>query len=207
MNRTYRQRTRLNLNLNASRPLLREEPPAYPAPPGPGREDNGGGDDEDELDQFLRYLRTIEAEPTSTLSRQLIRAGIELPAPDSFTEESVHPKLWEVLRALADHRTFLCSTDHLSDLELYRYLWEVTLNEPNHELDDSMGDCACQIDLVSSGSDESMWIYHRYYADEAERWEWSEAFPDDPMPDRIDPPFDRDRHLPKRESHFSPPPA
>ncbi|NNM29578.1 MAG: hypothetical protein HKO57_08650, partial [Akkermansiaceae bacterium] len=149
------------------------------------------------LEEFLRYVRTIESAPTTTLARQLIRDGIELPAPETFTERNVHRKLWEVIRALARHRHFLTSTDHLTDLELYRYLWEIILNEPTHVLGESMGACACHIDLVSDGSDESLWLWHRYYASEADRQSWLAEFPGDPMPPRIDPPSDRDRHLPK----------
>ncbi|NIP96877.1 MAG: hypothetical protein GWO24_26935, partial [Akkermansiaceae bacterium] len=75
--------------------------------------------DHDGLAELFRYLRTIDSEPTSTLARQLIDDGIELPRPESFTEESVRSKLWEVIHGLARRRNFLSSTDHLSDLELY----------------------------------------------------------------------------------------
>ena len=187
MTRTsYRQRTRPD-----SPPLLKEEPPAYsPAAP--------FDPDDDELEELLRYLRTIESEPTSTLARQLIADGIELPPPQSLPEDSVYDKLWEVIHGLAHRRHFLDSTDHLSDFELYGFLWEETLSQPTHELDDHLGDCACQVDLVSDGSCESIWYWLRYYADDHDRKDWAEQFPDDPMPEPSAPPYDRDRHLPKR---------
>lgn len=180
-------------HLLGNRNRLREEPstPSSPgAPPAPD-------DDERRLAEFLRYLRTVESEPTSTLARQLIADGIELPCPATFTEESVGPKLWEVVHGLARRRTYLTSTNHLSDLELYRYLWEITLNEPAHELDDHMGSCACQIDLVSDGSDESIWLWLRYYADRNIREEWACDFPGEPIPEPATPPHDRDRSLPQ----------
>lgn len=173
--------------------VVREDPPSAaftPAPDQPG--DPGDGD----LDGLFRYLRTIESEPTSTLARQLIEDGIELPPPETFTLESVHGKLWEVVRGLARRRTFLHHTDHLDDLELYHVLWRETLNEPAHELDDAMGPCACHIDLISDGSEDSIWLWLRFYADEATRRDWGRAFPGDPMPARIAAPFDRDRFLP-----------
>jgi hypothetical protein len=111
----------------------------------------------------------------------------------------VHGKLWEVIRGLARRRHYLTSTDHLSDLELYRHLWEITLNEPAHELDDRMGECACHIDLVSDGSDESIWLWLRYYADESTRLDWASDFPGDHVPTPAPPPYDRDRHLPQPE--------
>lgn len=146
-----------------------------------------------------RYLEMLDSPPDTTHSRMLISDGIALPPPESFTEESVHEKLWEIIRGLAKRRVFLYSTDHLSDLEFYRLLWEDTMNVPTNALDESMGDCAQHIDFVSDGSEESTWLHHRYYADETSRAFWREQFPDDPpLPDRIDPPYDRDRHLPKR---------
>ncbi len=39
----------------------------------------------------------------------------------------------------------------------------------------------------------------KYYDDEEERVRWRESFPDDPIPEHEDPPYDRDRHLPKRD--------
>ncbi len=38
----------------------------------------------------------------------------------------------------------------------------------------------------------------RYYADESVRDDWADQFPGDPIPERAAPPYDRDRHLPKR---------
>lgn len=155
--------------------------------------------DLDAKEGFLRYLATIDEEPTSTHARQLIADGIELPHPDSFTESSVHDKLGQVICGLARHRCLLESTNHLSDLELYRRLWEETLNEPTYELDDAMGDCACHIDFVSSGSEEATHAYLKFYATEEDRDHWLRQFPEYEMPDHADPPFDRDQNLPQRE--------
>ena len=166
---------------------VREDPPRYGRP-----RDRA----DDSFEDFLRYLRTVESEPRSTLARQLIREGIELPPPETFTEANVHAKLWEVIRSLARHRHFLSSTDHLSDLELYRHLWEFTLNEPTHDWDNLEVPCGCCIDLISDGSDEAIWHWLRYYASPAERSRWAREFPGDPLPGPLSPPYDRDRHLP-----------
>jgi hypothetical protein len=53
------------------------------------------------------------------------------------------------------------------------------------------------IDLTSSGSDEDNQIYLKYYADEEHRNQWALDWPDDPMPDHENPPYDRDRTLPQ----------
>ena len=171
---------------------VREEPPVYTVAPS-----SGDDDDEERLEQFLEYLRTIEGRPSSTLARQLIEDGIELPPPGHFDERTVHDKLWEVIHGLARRRHYLSSTNHLSELELYRHLWEETLSEPTYELTDTMGTCARHLDLVSDGSEESVWLWLRYYASESARLDWAADFPGDGVPPALKPPFDRDRFLPQ----------
>ena len=153
--------------------------------------------DLDAEEKLLRYLLTIEEEPTTTYARQLIEDGIELPPPDSFTADSVADKLWEVIRGLAHRRTFLSYTDHLSDLELYQLLWQDVLNWPAEELDPEMENCACHIDLLSDGSEETLYLLCRYYDDPLAQSIWAEEFPDRAVPESIDPPCQRDCHLPK----------
>lgn len=60
-------------------------------------------------------------------------------------------------------------------------------------------DSACHLDILGSGSEEDVQIGLKYYDDEDERAHWHGSFPDDAIPDHEDPPYDRDRHLPKRE--------
>ena len=152
----------------------------------------------DELhDAFMAQVMAFESAPTTTLSRLLIEDGIELPPPDSFTESSVRDKLWEVIRGMAKRRHFLSCTDHLNDLELYRELWEEVLDEPSEDLSDSPFQGAWHIDLAGCGSEESTEIWLRHYADGVARDLWARDFPDDPIPDHVDPPYDRDRHLPR----------
>ena len=153
----------------------------------------------DELfDQFMQSVHAFESAPTTTLSRLLISDGMQLPSPDTFTEVAVSDKLWEVILGMAHHRNFLYSTNHLSDLELYRYLWEETLNRSFEQITPEMGDSAWHIDLTGDGSEESIRLWLRYYADKEERERWASDFPEDGIPERAKPPYDRDRHLPQR---------
>ncbi len=41
-----------------------------------------------------------------------------------------------------------------------------------------------------------IYLHMQYCANEEERQHWLRDFPDDPMPDHVDPPDDRDRFLP-----------
>jgi hypothetical protein len=55
---------------------------------------------------------------------------------------------------------------------------------------------AWRIDLIGSGSEEDIYLWMKYYADEETRRQWKSDFPDYEMPEHEDPPYDRDRHLP-----------
>lgn len=155
------------------------------------------GVDDETYAQFLKSVEAFESAPLTTLSRLLIADGIELPPPDSFTENSVSDKLWEVIRGMARRRYFLDSTNHFSDLELYQKLWTDTLNEPGEDLTNHPFPGNWHIDLVGSGSEEHTELWLRHYADEADRAMWAADFPDDVIPEHVDPPHDRDRHLPQ----------
>ena len=54
-------------------------------------------------------------------------------------------------------------------------------------------------EMVESDGDEDVQIGLKYYDDEEERFHWHKSFPEDTIPDHEDPPYDRDRHLPKRD--------
>lgn len=152
--------------------------------------------DLDATEGFLRYLLTLEQAPSSTLAKQLIRDGIELPPPDALDDASISKKLEEVILGLANLRTYLTHTDHLSDRQLYEHLWLKDLNDPEYEFDEHMGDFQTTIDFVGDCSDESMKLYHRFYADELDRDWWMSENPDYEMPEMEPAPYDRDSHLP-----------
>jgi hypothetical protein len=132
-----------------------------------------------------------------------VDAGVELPVPESIDDRQLATKLSEVIDGLARMRVFLSQTDHLSDRELYTLLWGDTLREPvkNMPLDESS---AWHIDLLGGGGEEDTRLYMKYYADEETRRRWLVDFPDDEMPLREEPPYDRDRHLPQAHSGAKP---
>jgi hypothetical protein len=157
--------------------------------------------DLDATEGFFRYLLALEGRPTSSLAKQLIRNGVELPPPDRLDDLSLSAKLNEIIEGLAKLRNYLVHTDHLSDRELYEQLWNDTLNEPDHELDESMGDYQTTIDLVGDFSPISLQLYHRYYADEIDRGWWLRENPGYDMPEMEPAPYDRDRFLPQNPLH------
>jgi hypothetical protein len=84
----------------------------------------------------------------------------------------------------------------LSDRELYQLLWGDGLHEDTKDMvmDESS---ACHIDLLSGGSEEDNQPYLKYYADDEEREQWHRDYPEDSIPDHVDPPYDRDQYLPQ----------
>jgi len=151
---------------------------------------------------FWRHVVEYEEAPWTTHFQQLERAGVSMPAPETLNDQDVTAKLWEVINKLAQLRIFLEETDHLSDRQLYTTLWSDELREETKDvlLDQAS---ACHYQLLSSGSDEDNQLYLKYYADENWRKDWQAEYPDDPMPDHEDPPYDRDRLLP--QPHYGPP--
>ena len=151
---------------------------------------------------FWEQVVDYEESPWTTNFQQLEEAGVSLPPPDSLTDKELTEKLWEVIHKLALLRVFIEDTDHLSDRELYTHLWTDSLREETKALPPA-ANCACHIQLLGGGSDEDNELYLKYYADEASRRLWQRDFPNDPIPKHQDPPYDRDRLLPKPD--YGPP--
>jgi len=91
---------------------------------------------------------------------------------------------------------FLTNTDHLSDSDLYSALWHRVLRDEVPVLPDVPGS-ASHVDMVGTGSEEDIRLYLRCYADEDWRGQWVVDFPDYDVPAHVDPPYDRDGHLPR----------
>jgi len=153
--------------------------------------------------QFWLSVAAYEQAPWTTHFQELLDAGVELPAPESMDDLQLAAKLSEVVDGLARMRVFLSQTDHLSDRELYTLLWKDTLREPVKDMprDESS---AWHIDLLSGGGEEDTRLYMKYYADEETRRGWLADFPDDEMPPHEEPPYDRDRFLPRANGRAEP---
>lgn len=146
---------------------------------------------------FLEGLLVLEEGSTVSLAERLDEAGIRLPPVEDLDPGEVSDKLWEVIHGLARLKVYLMHTDHLSDRELYEHLLE-DLREPDMPVPEGLRGCGV-FDFTSSGAPEEMEVFLACYADSRFRRLWREEFPHEPLPERRDPPFDRDRHLPRPE--------
>jgi hypothetical protein len=145
-------------------------------------------------EQFLNNVLAFESKATTTNFDQRTRAGVALPDPKNVSDADMHATLWAVIHALARLSVFLNWTNHLSDRQLYEVLWTDILREEIPMLPESNGG-AWMIDLP--GDDPDLQLYLKHYASEDYRQHWLEHEPEFKMPPHEDPPYDRDRHLPK----------
>jgi hypothetical protein len=151
---------------------------------------------EETEEAFWNYVVEYEEAPWTTNFQQLENAGVSLPPPDSLTDEELTAKLWDMIHKLALLHVFIEQTNHLSDRELYTHLWTDSLREETKALP-LAANCMCHIQLLGGCSEEDMQLYLKYYADDDFRRQWQKDWPRDPIPKHEDPPYDRDRLLPK----------
>ncbi len=156
-------------------------------------------DEEKDLkDQFQDYIDAFENAEERPLSAVLPEAGVSLPVVEDLDDSQLNEKLWEIINKLALFGTFLHNTNHLSDRELYAELRNEIFPEPTVLIPEDLS-FSQHIDMVGSGSEEHTHLYMKYYADEEYRRQWLEEWPNDRLPEREKPPYDRDRFLPQPE--------
>jgi hypothetical protein len=144
---------------------------------------------------FLQHVLALETYGEVPPFGVLQQEGLDFPPPEKLDDTVLSLKLWELIRVLAEHRLYLYCTDHLSDRELYAWLWHDALRQGLMGFGLPFGNC--HLDVLGGCSDQDIILSMRYYTDDEERARWATEFPDFPMPPREKPPFDRDRHLPK----------
>lgn len=144
---------------------------------------------------FIKHALSMEAHGFIRPIDVLARNGVPLPSPDELDDAGVHDALWKLIHACAEHRLYLYRTDHLSDHELYSYLWSEGLRR--EVMGFGLPNGNVHLDVIGSGNDEDTLIALRFYYDEDDRESWSREFPEFPIPPRQRLPYDRDRYLPK----------
>jgi len=147
-------------------------------------------------EEFLRHVLEYETAQPISLYTMLENSGLAIPNPNEVDDEALPGKLREIVETMASLGAFLLHTNHLSDRQLYEYLYIEGLREEAVLFPENPS-YAYMIDLTGSGGEEDNQTYLKYYADEEHRTQWKQDWPDDPVPDHQDPPFDRDRQLPQ----------
>ena len=147
-------------------------------------------------EKFLEQVLAFERAETDTNFNRLERRGVVMPPAAELDDASLREKLAEIIVELATLRSFIEDTDHLSDRELYEWLWRDGLRSPTEDMS-SIPEGAWHTSPIGSGSEEDIAIWLKYYADEEERRRWHHDFPNDTIPEHESLPYDRDRHLPR----------
>lgn len=147
-------------------------------------------------EQFWSNVLAYESAGETCRLIQLEEMGVALPAPEELDDDALTAKLWEVIHSLAKLDVFLTQTDHLSDRELYEYLWHDGLREISADLPPGSG-WINHLDVLGSGSEEDCQLYLQYYADDEYREHWRKDFPNEAIPAHVDLPYDRDSKLPQ----------
>ena len=147
-------------------------------------------------EEFLRHVLEYETAEPISLMTLLENSGLQVPPPDTLENDTLEVKLKELIDRMSQLGAYLLHTNHLTDRGLYDYLYRDGLREEAVLFPENPS-YAYMIDLTGSGSDEDNQIYLKYYADEEHRRQWAHDWPDDPLPEHEEPPFDRDRFLPQ----------
>ena len=147
-------------------------------------------------EEFLRHVLEYETAEQISLLRLLENSGLEVLPPESLDDDALKIKLKEMIDRMATLGAYLLHTNHLSDRDLYEYLYHEALREETVLFPENPS-YAYMIDLTGSGSEDDNQTYLKYYADEQYRRQWAHDWPDDRMPEHEEPPFDRDRFLPQ----------
>ena len=147
-------------------------------------------------EEFLRHVLEYETAEQISLLRLLENSGLEIPAPESLDDDALKIKLKDIIDRMASVGSYLLHTNHVSDRDLYGYLYHEALREETVLFPENPS-YAYMIDLTGSGSEDDNQTYLKYYADDEYRRQWAHDWPNDPMPEHEEPPFDRDRFLPQ----------
>ena len=148
-------------------------------------------------EKFLESVLAYEEVTPVVPFDELVKRGLQIPAPEGLSESQLSVKLAELVREMALLGIYLSSTDHVSDRELYRLLWTELLREPTTLMPDNP-EFACHLDVIGGCSEDDIQIYLKHYADEDMRERWAPHFPEDSIPPHEPLPYDRDRFLPQR---------
>jgi hypothetical protein len=147
-------------------------------------------------EEFLSHVIEYETAEPISLFHLLEDAGFQISAPGVLDDQQLAPKLQALIHRLSMLGAYLKHTDHLSDRELYVYLYNDGLREEAVLFPENPS-YAYIIDLTGSGSEADNQTYLKYYADEEHRRSWARDWPADPMPEHTAAPYNRDSKLPQ----------
>ncbi|HEU4833643.1 MAG TPA: hypothetical protein VFS90_04480, partial [Pyrinomonadaceae bacterium] len=80
-------------------------------------------------EEFLRHVLEYETAEQISLLRLLENSGLEVLPPESLDDDALKIKLKEMIERMASVGAYVLHTNHLSDRDLYEYLYREALRE------------------------------------------------------------------------------
>lgn len=169
-------------------------------------------DNADFEETLLRQMLEYETREPIAPFTLLQNAGFIISAPEQLDDTALTTKLQELIHQLASVGIYLQRTNHLSDRELYEFLYNDELrNEarlfpenPNYAYIINLA--GLDLDhLIETGGSVDVRPYLTYYASKQERQQFARVFPELSLPSRKNAPYDRDRFCPEPPQSSGPP--
>src|ERR1043165_2631149 len=130
------------------------------------------------MSEPLEIMDPFDDCPHRTGREILRRHGYEPLPPEQVDDFQMRGRLWEFIYALAGRRFFLSDTNHLSDRELYTWLYNEWLDEETCDIPPEAEWNTRMSPNEPTGRDEDTAIWLRFYADEETREQAGIDFPD-----------------------------
>src|SRR6185436_9069587 len=74
-------------------------------------------------EEFLRHVLEYETAEPISLMKLIENSGMQVPAPDTLDDDALKVKLKELIERMSQLGAFLLHTNHLSDRQLYDFLF------------------------------------------------------------------------------------
>jgi hypothetical protein len=118
--------------------------------------------------EYLASMLAWERAPVLPIARWF-QPTLELPHPDSISDEEITAHLWSTIHKLYDRHIALEFTDHLSDRELYCLILRDILPSPEKMLETRS--TYLHWHCLDPSTDPETWL--RFYASQEEREIWA----------------------------------
>jgi len=144
-------------------------------------------------ESFLERVLWFEQASRQPLRERLAGAGIVLTDPDELDDIDLTNQMWDAIQALVTLHIIPINTDHLSDRQVYAYLWCTVMS--GEIVTPDFFSRGWYIDFTGQG-EKGIDVYIKYYASADERDVYRRNFPHHSFPEHCDPPYNRDHLIP-----------
>ena len=163
-------------------------------------------------ESLLRQMLEYETSEPITPFTLLQNAGVTITPPEQLDDTALTANLDELIHKLASVGIYLQRTNHLSNRELYDFLYndelrkEARLFPENHNYIYIINLAGGTLyTLMERDENVDVRFYLTYYATNKERKQFARVFPQLTLPSRKNTPYDRDRFSPKPPDPTGPP--